>query len=80
MNEVIGLIRDLARAVRELHEGAGSDNFRSRQLLAQLETIEKRADSLLPERPSGPSISPDRSQAEWDALVNRPMPRIVKNE
>jgi hypothetical protein len=82
MDEVIGLIRDLTEAVREMHAQSVPDNFRGRQLQEKLKRIEARADALLPERPSlppgVPAISENRPQSEWDALAGRPKPHLVK--
>lgn len=69
MDEIIGLIRDLALAVRELHKESSSGNFTARQLDHKLDHLVDRANRLLPDNPHKTGLSPERSQAEWDALV-----------
>lgn len=47
MDEVIGLIAELARAVREIHQQSSPDNFKARQLSESLDLLVTRAEQLL---------------------------------
>lgn len=72
MEEVVGMIRELADIVSEVHQSTSSGNSRALALSERIETLRSAADQLLPEKPaSAVPISAPRSLSDWDALAGR---------
>jgi hypothetical protein len=77
MNEIAGLIREMASILCEVYSNHENGTFEQRRQLDRLKDVAKRADALLPERPHGPAISLDRSQEEWNALIGHRKPKLA---